>query len=132
MGLEYQPQLNLVKMPHISYLAYKFSSVTEDHITIGLLYSNEEGMVTPFISEMRLKMLRKLISPYMHNHFLKYVKAIQNNKITYSDLDYQSRYQNGYIKVTCPKPTSGNEEEIKRVFEKYINLNYNENARSLH
>jgi len=33
MGLEYRPQLNLAKMAHISFLAYKLASITDYQIT---------------------------------------------------------------------------------------------------
>ena len=99
--------------------------MTEDHITVGLLYADNEGIVTCFISDERLKIIKKLVSPNLYNHFNRYVKALQNNKITYSDLDYQSRYQNGYIKITKPSPAACNHEAAKMIFELKIDTNYN-------
>lgn len=115
-------------MKHISFLAYKLSSLTDDQLTVGLLYTDDEDIVTPFISEERLKILKKLVSPHMYKNFYNYVKALQRNKIKLEDLSYLSVYQNGFIKITKPGPFSGDLDQAKQMFEKFVNINYKENG----
>ena len=128
MGLEYQLQLNLVKMAHISFLAYKLASITDDQITVGLLYADEQGQVTPFISAERLKVLKKIVPPHVYKNFCNYIKALQKNRITQEDLKYLSVYQNGFIKITNPGPTSADLAQAQMMFERHINKNYKEDA----
>lgn len=128
MGLEYQLQLNLVKMAHISFLAYTFSSVTEDQITVGLLYADDEDQVTPFISTERLKILKKVAPSHIYKNFCNYIKALQKNKITLADLKYLSIYQNGFIKITNPGPTAADLDQAKMMFELHIDKNYKEDG----
>lgn len=111
-------------MAHISFLAYKFSSLTDDHITVGLLYSSDNERVKAFISEERLKILKKLVSSNMYSHFLRYVNSLQENGITFLDLNHESKYQNGYIKITSPGPAACDEATAKMIFELKIDTNY--------
>jgi hypothetical protein len=115
-------------MPHISYLAYKFSSVTEDQITAGLLYADNEGKVTPFISMERLKVLKKVAPSHVYKNFCNYIKALQKNRITFADLKYLSVYQNGFVKITNLGPTAADLDQAKKIFELHINKNYKEDG----
>ena len=119
-------QLNLVKMAHISFLAYKLTSMTDDQITVGLLYADEENYVTPFISDERLKILKKVAPLNVYKHFCNYIKALQRNKIMLADLEYLSVYQNGFIKIAKPGPTSADLAQAKKIFELHIDKNYKE------
>jgi hypothetical protein len=128
MDLEYPPQLILVKMAHISFLAYKLDSITDDQITVGLLYVDGENTVTSLISNERLKVLKKITPAHMYKHFCNYIKALDNNKIKLTDLTYLSVYQNGFIKITKPGPFGGDLSQAQQMFEKFINKNYKENG----
>jgi hypothetical protein len=127
-GLGYQRQPIFLDVMHISFLSYKLSSLTDDQITIGLLYADTENYITPFISEERLKILKKIVSPHMYKHFYHYVKALQRNKIKLADLDYLSVYQNGFIKITKPGPFAGDIDQAQQMFEKFVNKNYKEDG----
>lgn len=115
-------------MAHISFLAYKFTSITDDQITVGLLYADDENYVTPFISNERLKILKKVAPLHVYKHFCNYIKALQRNKITLADLSYLSVYQNGYVKITAPRPTSADLDQAKTMFELHIDKNYKEDG----
>ena len=128
MDLEYQHQLTLVKMKHISFLAYRLSTVTDDQLTIGLLYSNDNNEITSLISDERLKILKKLVAPHMYKHFCLYIKALHNNNIKLADLEYLSVYQNGFIKISKPGPFGGDLTQAQEMFEKFVNKNYKENG----
>jgi hypothetical protein len=128
MDLEYPHQLNLVKMANISFLAYKLTSMTDDQITVGLLYADEENYVTPFISTERLKILKKVVPLNVYKNFCNYIKALQRNKILLADLEYLSVYQNGFIKITKPGPTSADLDQAKKIFDLHIDKNYKENG----
>jgi hypothetical protein len=113
-------------MAHISFLAYKLTSMTDDQITVGLLYADEENYVTPFISDERLKILKKVAPLNVYKHFCNYIKALQRNKIMLADLEYLSVYQNGFIKIAKPGPTSADLAQAKKIFELHIDKNYKE------
>lgn len=115
-------------MAHISFLAYKFTSITDDQITVGLLYSNNESQVTPFISNERLKVLKKVAPSNVYKHFCNYIKALQRNRVTLADLKYLAVYQNGYIKITTPGPTAADLDQAKKMFELHIDKNYKEDG----
>ncbi len=126
MGLEYPHQLTLVKMAHISFLSYRLTSMTDDQITVGLLYANSENYVTPFISTERLKILKKVAPSNVYKNFCNYIKALQKNKIVLADLEYLSVYQNGFIRITNPGPTAADLDQAQNIFDLHIDKNYKE------
>lgn len=108
----------------ISFLAFRLSSYTDDSITVGQFYSDELGKVTLLISEERLKVLKKIVARPLYLTFTRFIRNCKKHNLTYSDLDYQSRYQNGIIKITYPAPFAADLESAKITFMKYINENY--------
>jgi hypothetical protein len=109
---------------HISFIAYRFSSVTDDSLTVGLFYSDINNKANLFISNEKLKILKKLISLNMYKNICQYLKKIEKHNLILSDLIYLSTYQNGYVKVTKPTPFGGKEELAKSLFDNHININY--------
>ena len=100
--------------------------MTDDQITVGLLYADSENYVTPFISTERLKILRKVAPSNVYKNFCNYIKALQKNKIVLSDLEYLSVYQNGFIRITNPGPTAADLDQAQNIFDLHIDKNYKE------
>jgi hypothetical protein len=111
--------------PHISFISCQFDSITEDSITVGIFYINQDGKVKTFISNNKLKIIKKIIPNNLFKFFTNYTKKLDKHNLIFSDICYLNRYQNGIIKVTKPTPIAIHTlEEITSFFEKLIDKQY--------
>jgi L,D-peptidoglycan transpeptidase YkuD (ErfK/YbiS/YcfS/YnhG family) len=114
--MEYNSQL--------AFLGIRLSSITKDSISVGLIYIENET-VKVFISEEKMKLVKSIIKPELHNFFDSAIRAYQKNesRLTLNDIIRAHVYQNGIIKITKPSPIAfpNDSYTIEAFFERAIN-----------
>lgn len=111
-------------MQHISFLSFRLSSYVDDKITVGQFYSDNNGKVSLIISDDKLKVLKSIIPHTLYLHFTRFIRTCKKHNLNYSDLIYQSRYQNGIINISYPSPFAGDLENSEEAFNTHIKDSY--------
>lgn len=114
-------------MAHLSFIAYRLSSFTDDSITVAQIWIGDDSEHQILVSKKRLAILKELAPENPYNHFIGFLKAIQNcevGTITLANMRDLSRRSTGTTKIIAPSPFAGDAESAKTIFKKWVNQTY--------